>query len=262
MNYSQIPVGFNCIDVELIESDAGGMWFPMVDFVMRDHIRSARTWESEVGCVLRELLSSDPSVFLDVGANVGYFSRLVARSFPKTVVHAFEPHPLTYQVLRMNTWEFGDQIQTWPLALSNHRGTVALSTSPNNLGDTKGVRSRDALRASVVAPSISFDELLADICPDVVKIDVQGAEMAVLQGMKSAIRRSPQIRIVMEFSPGLLQAEGVDPRAALGSLREFGFDLNLIRPNALYSAGDSEIIEFCRSAGPMGQANLLLAAKL
>lgn len=262
MNFSAIPVGLHSVDVELVVSDVGEMWFPLVDRVMRDHIRNAGTWEPEIGRVLRDVLPSGPSVFLDIGANVGYFSRLVAGAFPKAIVHAFEPHPLTYQVLRMNTWEFGERIQAWPLALSDCRGTVALSTSTNNLGDTRGIRARQHLMASVVAPSVSLDELLVDLRADVVKIDVQGAEFAVLQGMKAVIQRSPHIRIILEFSPGLLHAEGVDPRAALGVLREFGFDLNLIQPSALYAASDAEIIQFCHSAGPMGQANLLLAAKL
>lgn len=262
MNFSPVPPGFHSIDVELVASDVGDMWFPTIDLVMRDHIRNARTWEPDLGHVLREILPAGPSVFLDIGANVGYFTRFVAASFPHAVVHAFEPHPLTYQVLRMNAWEFGNQIQTWPLALSDRRGTLALTTSLNNLGDTRGIRSEARLRTSVVAPSISLDELLPDLRADVVKIDVQGAEFAVLQGMKAVIQRSPHIRIVMEFSPGLLHADGMEPLAALGKLREQGFDLNLIRPGALYSASDAEIIEFCRSAGPMGQANLLLAAKL
>jgi len=262
MNLSAIPTGLHAIDVELVATDVGEMWFPVLDHVMRDHIRHAGTWEPDIGRVLRELpLEGGAPVFLDIGANVGYFSRLVAKAFPRAIIHAFEPHPLTYKVLRMNVWEFGEQVTAWPVALSDTRGTLALSTSMNNLGDTKAFHARDSFVASVVAPSISLDELLGNLRADVVKIDVQGAELSVLQGMRGLIRRSPRIRIVMEFSPGLLRADGVEPRSALASLRELGFELNLIRQDALYSASDAEIIEFCRSAGPMGQANLLLAAK-
>jgi len=258
INHS-IPAGLLGIDAELVATDVGEMWFPALDHVMRDHIRSAGTWEPDIGRVLRDAMPLRAgAVFLDIGANVGYFSRLIAQSFPDATIHAFEPHPLTYKVLRMNTWQYGERIFTWPVALSDERGTVVLSTSSNNLGDTRGVRARDHVVASVVAPSISFDELLSGIVVDVVKIDVQGAEFAVLRGMNGLIERSPAIRIVMEFAPALLEADGVESSHALDGLRELGFELNLVRSDALFAATNAEIIDFCLSAGPHGQANLLL----
>lgn len=256
---SSIPAGLHGFEAELVKTDVGEMWFPTLDRVMRDHIRSAGTWEPDIGRVLRDAMPDrSGAVFLDVGANVGYFSRFIAQAYPGATIHAFEPHPLTYRVLRMNTWQYGQRIRTWPVALSDCRGTVALSTSSNNLGDTKGIRVTDRLVASVIAPSIAFDELLGDVEVDLVKIDVQGAEMAVLRGMQGVISRSPSIRIVMEFAPSLLRADGVDPREALRKLREQGFELGLVRPDAYFVANDNEIIDFCYSAGPHGQANLLL----
>lgn len=259
MNNS-IPAGLLGIDVELVVTDVGEMWFPTIDHVMRDHVRNAGTWEPDIGRVLRDAMPRHAgAVFLDVGANVGYFSRLIAQEFPEATIHAFEPHPLTYKVLRMNTWPYGERIRTWPVALSDGRGTVALSTSSNNLGDTRSMRARDHVVASVVAPSISIDELLGGIEADLVKIDVQGAELAVIRGMTRLIKRSPVPRIIMEFAPGLLQADGIDPLIALDGLRELGFGLHLVRSDALFAASNAEIIGFCLSAGPQGQANLLLA---
>jgi FkbM family methyltransferase len=262
MNHSTIPAGLHEVESELVRTDVGDMWFPMLDKVMRDHIRSAGAWEPDIGRVLKDAMPEGHGrVFLDIGANVGYFSRFIAQQFPEATVHAFEPHPLTYKVLRMNTWQVGSRICTWPVALSDARGTVALATAANNLGDTKGIRPKDRLVASVVAPAISLDELLGDLHVDLVKIDVQGAELAVLHGMRQIIAKSPTIRIVMEFSPGLLQADGIDPGAALAGLRAMGFELDLIRPDALYAATDGEILDFCHSAGPTGQANLLLVPR-
>lgn len=252
-----IPSGLSGVDLELVSTDVGDMWFPMLDLVMRDHIRNAGTWEPDIGRVLSQSLPPN-GVFLDVGANVGYFSMLIASRFAHATVHAFEPHPLTSQVLRLNTWPYADRVKVWPCALGDCRGTVALSTAENNLGDTKGVVATDRQVANVIAPVISLDELLGDLRADVVKIDVQGAELAVLAGMSQLIQRSRGICIVMEFSPGMLRAGYIDPQAVLVKLRNQGFELTLIRPDALYAANDREILDFCYSAGPFGQANLML----
>jgi FkbM family methyltransferase len=255
-----IPQGLHSVDLERIATDAGEMWFPMCDEVMRDHVRNSGTWEPAVGRVLLEAMSRRPgAVFVDVGANVGYFSLLIAKAFPQAAVHAFEPHPLTFQVLRMNTWQFNDRICAWSVALSDSIGTMALSTSPHNLGDTKGVSARHLMHASTVAPYMRLDDLFFEQSVDLVKIDVQGAELAVLQGMQEVIARSPGVRIVMEFSPGLLRESGVDPVVVLSALRAGGFELSLVCPDALFAASDVEIVEYCHSAGVMGQANLLLA---
>ncbi len=258
MNPGSIPSGLSGVDLELVSTDVGDIWFPVLDRVMRDHIRHAGTWEPDIGKALVQTFPPD-GVFLDIGANVGYFSLLMASRFPQAVVHAFEPHPLTSQVLRLNAWRYADRINVWPCALGDRRGTVALSTSANNLGDTKGVVATDRQLANVIASVVPLDELLGNVQADVVKIDVQGAELAVLAGMSGLIRRSRGMRIVMEFSPGLLRADHLDPQTVLGNLREQGFELNLIRPDALYAATDREILDFCYSAGPLGQANLMLS---
>lgn len=257
-----IPLGLHSVDLERVATDAGEMWFPMCDEVMRDHIRNSGSWEPAVGRVLLEAMPRRAgAVFVDVGANVGYFSLLVANAFPQAVVHAFEPHPLTFQVLQMNTWQLGDRVCAWPVALSDSKGTVALSTTPHNLGDTKGVPGRDRMLASTIAPSLRLDDLIDDMSVDLVKIDVQGAELAVLSGMSGVISRSPGIRIVMEFSPGLLRGNDIDPMTVLSELRADGFELGLVCPDALFAASDTEIVGYCLSAGTMGQANLLLSRK-
>lgn len=259
---TKIPQGLHSVDLERIATDAGEMWFPMCDEVMRDHVRNSGTWEPAVGRVLLEAMSGRPgAVFVDVGANVGYFSLLITKAFPQASVYAFEPHPLTFQILRMNTWHLGDRICAWPVALADSMGTVALNTSPHNLGDTKGVSPRHLMHASTIAPSIQLDDLLCEQKVDLVKIDVQGTELAVLAGMRGVIARSPGVHIVMEFAPGLLRESGVDPMVALSTLRAGGFELNLVCSAALFAASDAEIVEYCHSAGVMGQANLLLVRK-
>jgi len=255
-----VPTGIHGLELESVATDAGALWFPVADQVMRDHIRSAGTWEPEIGRVLRQIFPARGGTFVDVGANVGYFSAFMANAFTDASIHAFEPHPMTYGVLRLNCWPYGERIRTYPCAISDRRGTVALVTSDNNLGDTKGLHAADRQRASVVAAAATLDEVLDGVVPDVVKIDVQGAEFAVLGGMTRLIAKSPHMRVVMEFSPDMLVADKVEPATMLAAIRAKGYALYLIRQDGFIEATDQEIIAFCQSAGPLGQANILLSS--
>ncbi|WP_237711945.1 FkbM family methyltransferase [Rhodanobacter sp. 115] len=262
MNFAgTVPSGIAGVDLELVTTDVGDLWFPLIDEVMRDHVRSAGTWEPEIGEFLRGAFPREGGVFIDIGANVGYFSALVADAFPSATIHAFEPHPITSKILRLNTWKHKERVHVWPCALGDHRGTVALNTTKNNLGDTRGVDPSDRLVTSSVAPVATLDEILCDTSADLIKIDVQGAELLVMAGMRLLVNRSPGLKIVLEFSPGLLEMSHVNPVAALAALREQGFDIGLIHPDGLVLAGDREILSFCQSAGPLGQANIVLYSR-
>jgi len=55
-----------------------------------------------------------------------------------------------------------------------------------------------------------------------IKMDVQGAEAAALEGMKGLIRRNRSLKLVTEFSPGSLKLSGRDPRKYLKTLQNAG----------------------------------------
>ena len=60
-----------------------------------------------------------------------------------------------------------------------------------------------------------MDRMLGDSRVDVVKIDAEGAELSVLQGMQQVIERNPDIRILMEFGPSNLVRAKIDPQDLL-----------------------------------------------
>ena len=115
---------------------------------MRPFLEERGTWEPEEGALLGQFFR--PGLrFLDVGANVGYFSLLVGQHCPDAVIHAFEPHPLTSQVLALNAWASGADITTHALALSDGDRVLALTTADSNLGDT---RSRASGSGTMLSP--------------------------------------------------------------------------------------------------------------
>ncbi|MCW0394155.1 hypothetical protein NB696_002689 [Xanthomonas sacchari] len=251
-----VPRGVNGWPLERVATDAGELWFPLADKVMREYARNSGRWDIDVAKVLFDCCASqEQGVFVDIGANVGYFSCLLSERFHDLRTFAFEPHPLIYDVLALNTWKYGSRIQLHSCALGSKRGTVALETATNNLGDTRGVEEDVA---NTVAPLVSLDELYPDLVASVVKIDVQGAELDVIRGMVGVIRRSPSIRIVVEFSPDLAIADHFDPEVVLDVYRSLGMRVLLIRDGQLSEESNTEILRYCSSAGPMAQANLLL----
>lgn len=237
-----------------LNTDAGQLWIPASDGVMRPFLEERGTWEPEEGALLGQFFQ--PGLrFLDVGANVGYFSLLVARRCRGAVIHAFEPHPLTSQVLALNAWNSGGDITTHAMALSDGDRILALTTADSNLGDT---RSRASSSGSMLSPAAPLDEVLPDAVLDLVKIDVQGFETEAVAGMAGMIARSPSVVIVAEFWPAALRERDLDPVAVLKSYRELGLAVRVQIGDDLSVQKPVDVVRTCDQAGPSGQVNLVL----
>ena len=235
-------------------TDAGQLWMPASDGVMRPILEETGTWEPEEGELLAQFFK--PGLrFLDVGANVGYFSLLVAKQCPGARIVAFEPHPLTSQVLALNAWGAGADITPYALALSDGDRILALSTADTNLGDT---RTRASASGSMLCPAAPLDDVLPDAVFDLVKIDVQGFEVEAIGGMAGMIARSPQVVIVAEFWPSALRERGLDPVAVLESYRALGLSFRVQVARDLSVRKPVDVVRICDQAGPAGQVNLVL----
>jgi FkbM family methyltransferase len=244
------------IGEELVQlhTDAGLLWIPASDGVMRPFLEERGTWEPEEGDLLRQFFK--PGLrFLDVGANVGYFSLLVAQECREAVIHAFEPHPLTSEVLALNAWSADADITTHALALSSGDRILALSTAESNLGDT---RSRAATSGTMLSPAAPLDEVLPGAVFDLVKIDVQGFESEVVAGMAEMVTRSPGVVIVAEFWPAALRERGLDPAQVLLAYREMGLASRIHVGRDLAEMKPVEVVRLCDGAGPDGQVNVVL----
>jgi FkbM family methyltransferase len=137
--------------------------------------------------------------FADVGANVGLISLSVARVCPKLTVFAFEPDRQIAARLRRNlalNQDLGDRVHVVEAAVAGQEGTMLFvpTNDPTNAevgrladehSDTNGYP------VHVVTLSRFFAQ--QEVYPEVVKIDVEGAELQVLRGMHNAPRQPDAI---------------------------------------------------------------------
>lgn len=156
-------------------------------------------------------------VFLDVGANTGLFVLPIAELVgSEGRVLAFEPAPDAARLLRSAARARGVlfQVSLYEMALGDETGSLELRADPAAPEDT--TKRSLFIDGSVVAevPMRAFDELVASgevEFPkgiDAVKIDVEGAEVRVLAGMRKTLERHRPRIIVIETIEGHLNRAG------------------------------------------------------
>jgi len=185
---------------------------------------------AEVALVLS--LCKPGNVFVDVGANVGLYTALAGLAVgPSGKVFAFEPEPESFSFLQKTVAE-NKLLNTKIVqsAASNTNGEHRLYTSSGNRGDHRLYNNADA-DGSVGVKTLRLDDFLRSegiSKVDILKIDVQGFEGFVIEGMAETIRNSSNISIVMEFWPLGLRSTGTDPSKLLVCLENMGLKIHEI----------------------------------
>lgn len=190
------------------------------------HIREEGIWEPfETSLVLSLLRPGD--VFVDVGANIGYFSVLAASVVgAQGAVFAFEPDPDNYRLLWANAELNGLEhcITAVAAALSDVEGEGQLFLSENNLGDHQvyaGDEQRSSLSIALYQGSAYLAERIQRL--DMLKVDTQGSEFQVIAGLMPLLESLDQKpRIIIELTPHSLRLAGASGRALIELLATLG----------------------------------------
>jgi len=176
--------------------------------------------------VLRELRLRDDAVALDIGANLGWYSLLLARRWPRARIHAFEPEPRNLALLRGNLQRNGiTNVTVHGVAVAERDGAMQFFPyAEKNMGRHSLVPQAGC--EPITVPVVTLDGFLQQQRldpPDVefVKIDVEGYELPALQGARSLLAAKP--RILAEFAPKYVRRAGQDPAELLRFLQALGF---------------------------------------
>jgi FkbM family methyltransferase len=253
------PPPLDVREYEEVPTGLGPIWFDRRDEVMRPYVKHRQAWEENEGTLLRALIKPGTR-FLDVGANVGYFSLLAAGAASQVIIDAVEPHPGNAATLRWNLWINRVAATVHQLALDDRRRHLRLAVIPTNMGDVR-VSDRATTTDAIEVDALAADELFAGRSFDVVKIDVQGWEPEVIRGMQQTIERSPGIVLVAEFWPTALRDRDVEPLEVLDAYRALDLDMVTQVDDRLRRLPNEQIVEICDSAGPYGQVNVLLSRR-
>ena len=186
-------------------------------FTFQDLYFKGEVYEPATTAALLEVLD-EGDTFVDVGANHGYYSLLAAaRVGPRGRVAAFEPNPGVAGALREQVARNGFErvVEVRECALVDHAAgslPLYLSAFPWNDGLSSLVYNPDAHGgdagrppAAVPVPASTFDAWAAERPGGraaLVKIDVEGAEEAVIRGMDRVLRTAPPLRIICETRRG------------------------------------------------------------
>ncbi len=168
-------------------------------------------------------------VVVDIGANIGYYTLLAAHLVgDKGKVFAFEPDPYNYNLLCKNIEVNGyKNVTLVRKAVFSKSGKMKLFLDKSNLGGHSLSEANVDKSASIMVDVTSLDDYFKneDCEIAVIKMDVQGLEMEVLEGMTNIISQNDNLKIITEFWPIGLKKSGSSPASFLNRLIKYGFEL-------------------------------------
>ena len=124
-----------------------------------------------------------PRTILDIGANFGLASLYFTSIYPDALIYAFEPASANYKYLLSNISPFGN-IKSFNCAISSKQGEIKLFVDGKHGGWNSLIGSSDKFE---VVKTLSLDDFVKEhaiTSIDLIKIDVEGAEMDILSNFK------------------------------------------------------------------------------
>jgi len=205
--------------------------------VVGRHIYKYQVHEPVLSQFLVDFLKIEPGdVVIDIGANVGWYSLLLARLAPDDAqIFAFEPDPLNFELLEHNIRLNGaTQITAIQKALAEDDGTQRLyQHDSNNLGRHSLLQLQDGKAVDVQTTSLDNfwnTNGLGERVPRFIKIDIEGYELVALRGAAEVLKHCPAL--LSEYSPDYMRQGGLNPADLIDLLAGHGF-----KPHAITATG-------------------------
>lgn len=160
-------------------------------------------WEPKATYLFRSLLR-DARLVVDVGANIGWYTLLSARSGAE--VYSFEPEPFSYNLLTKSIRANWYSVHAFPYAIGDRNGFAALTLSDS---DNKGTHSLvySVGGEKLDVPVRTLDSVFPSNTIDLLKIDAEGSEPQVILGARELLKEKRIKHIILEWNPDVWQGK-------------------------------------------------------
>lgn len=166
------------------------------------------------------------NIAMDIGAHIGYFTLLMARAVgPRGRVYAFEPHPENFRILKKNIEYNGyKNVILINKAVSDKKAKEKLYLAKYS-NSSHGFYNLDNTKKFIEVETTRLDDYESKV--DFIKIDAEGNEIKILAGMKKIIENSPDLEMIVEYLPELINKSGLSTERFIKALEE-KFDIRKI----------------------------------
>jgi len=191
---------------------------------------------------------------LDIGANIGYTACVFAKARkPPTKIYAFEPDLASFATLReiIRRKKLSDAVEAFNMAIGSSDGSLEFWHNEEHSADHRVVTeqfkgSRPPGERFTTVAQTSVDNFVAARNLEsisFIKIDVQGYELAVCEGMRRTLERFPALSIAFEYAPDGMRELGFAPSELLELFRSTGYQLHILTRAATTPAKSDRTIE-------------------
>lgn len=153
-------------------------------------------YETTDSAMIMRLVSPNDCV-IDIGANMGWYSVNIAKTYPSSKVHAFEPIPKTYSFLEQNIkLNQVSNIVPHPFGLSNERKDLTFYFYPEGSCNASSANLSERTDAELITCHVErLDDFVSayKLHVDFIKCDVEGAELFAFQGARETLQRDKPI---------------------------------------------------------------------
>ena len=167
---------------------------------------------------------------LDIGANIGYYVLIEAQILENEgTIYAVEPEPQNFENMKKNIEinSYDTYIKLYNLAISDKIGKAELEiANESNLHRLIPVEKLDG--KYVIVDTITLDEFLMDKKVDYIRMDVEGGEILIINGMNNILNSSLPLKLFIEIHPRFIKEYGSDVEEMLEILSRAGFSLKYL----------------------------------
>ena len=160
-------------------------------------------------------------------------------------------------------------IEVVQAALSNNDNPISLFLNSQNKGDHRIWEATGESRTKITVKAMTLDRYLNETgtVPTFIKIDVQGAEGQVLEGMKETLARTAPAYLILEFWPEALRRCETDPKRVIQQISDAGFTIRVVADDQLigknmiiketFSSANAQALIDLADAAPYQQIDLI-----